>query len=203
MRSPASSVPVLAPEQLSALSIVELSIRKGRLLALPLAAVDAERRRAWQRSPQLDPNSIHHREDPRWLPQWLEARDAAWRRRKEHVEPIWCVVANVVREQSVGPGGAKTRIGTKTLRGGARVFIIDAYFGLGEVVIAIARFRGNGRWIRTAVRVDRLERVRAKLVYEPSVIDACFMHWGRAGWTEKDARASQSAFEGWQSGICG
>lgn len=69
----------LDADELAALTIQELSIRKGLL--------------------------FHRRDKPRWRPQWLATRDAAWQRRREHTEPVWCVVANVVRERPYGPGG--------------------------------------------------------------------------------------------------
>lgn len=195
MRS-VESVPVLSEEELTALPIADVSIHKGRLLDL---AATEERGNRW-RSPSLnpDPQRIYHRADERWLSQWLVAKEVAWRRRREHTEPVWCVVANVVREQRYGPGGALSRVGTRTLRGGARVSIIDGFFGTCEAVTVIARVRGRGRWTRTNVSVRHLEKLRAKLVYEPSVIDAYFMHWAGSGWREADARRAELDFLGWQ-----
>src|SRR6185312_9547115 len=58
--------------------------------------------------------------------------------------------------------------------------------------------RGNGRWLITSLPVVHLERLRTKLAYEPSVIDACYMHWGGPGWTENEARGAEAAFGHWQ-----
>src|SRR5262245_43975158 len=71
-----NSVLIMEPAELAAVSVGELSVRKGELLALPANDQEAERHRRWIR-PTTFPSStqpsdtLQHREDERWLPQWV------------------------------------------------------------------------------------------------------------------------------------
>lgn len=175
-----------------------LSVRKGALLDCPNTAEEAERYRKWLGLSSLRDDTVYHREDPRWQAQWVAVCKQASQRRREHTEPVWCVVANIMREAPHGPGGLSTKVGTKHFNGGAKVYCIDAYWGMCEHVIVIGRWRGAGRWTRAVVPAHRMENFRTKLVYDPGVIDGCYMHWGGTGWAEDDARQAESAFKVWK-----
>jgi hypothetical protein len=121
---------------------------------------------------------------------------------RRHVprQPVWCVVANVVRERPFGPGGAETRHGTKHFRGGAKVHIVDAYWGMCTHVVVIGQRRSSMKWTRVAMSVAHLENFRAKLVYGPQVVDGAIMfNGGRQDcWDRDDVQRACSAFGVWK-----
>jgi hypothetical protein len=116
------------------------------------------------------------------------------------IEPIWCVVANVVTERTFGPGGADVRSGTKHFRPGARLYIIDAYSGTCENVIGIGHHRGSNRYCRMVVPVRFLENFRVKLAYSPEVIRLANEHFATrpTAWSEREALQMCEAFHQWQ-----
>ncbi|MFB8050427.1 hypothetical protein [Streptomyces rubiginosohelvolus] len=85
-------------------------------------------------------------------------------------EPLWLVAANVVRWRRYGDGGQELRPGTKSYRGGAKVYVVDTYPGMGhEQVTTIGRSR-TGRWITVDTGSRHLHTFRAKLAYAPAVL---------------------------------
>ncbi|APS18594.1 hypothetical protein ACIQEY_21855 [Streptomyces parvus] len=85
-------------------------------------------------------------------------------------EPMWLVAANVVRWRRYGDGGQELRPGTKSYRGGAKVYVVDTYPGTAhEQVTAIGRAR-TGRWITVDTGSRHLHTFRAKLAYAPAVL---------------------------------
>ncbi len=115
-------------------------------------------------------------------------------------EPLWCVVANVVGERPYGPGGAELRSGTKHFRPGAKLYIIDAYAGMCDKVIAIGHHRGSNRYCTMVVSVRHLKNFRVKLAYSPEVIQLAKQHFatGSSAWSEQEARQMCEAFPHWQ-----
>ncbi len=84
-------------------------------------------------------------------------------------EPMWLVAANVVRWRRYGDGGQELRPGTKSYRGGAKVYVVDTYPGMGhEQVTTIGRAR-TGRWITVDTGSRHLHTFRAKSAYAPAV----------------------------------
>ncbi|MGW8981769.1 hypothetical protein ACWGQ9_03825 [Streptomyces parvus] len=84
-------------------------------------------------------------------------------------EPMWLVAANVVRWRRYGDGGQELRPGTKSYRGGAKVYVVDTYPGMGhEQVTTIGRAR-TGRWITVDTGSRHLHTFRTKLAYAPAV----------------------------------
>ena len=181
------------------MDVQALSVRKGALLDCPKTAEQAERYRRTLALGRWRDDFVYHREDPRWLEQWLAVSGEVSRRRREHTTPIWCVIANIMREAPHGPGGLANKVGTKHFKGGAKVYCVDAYWGAYEHVIVIGRWRGAGRLVRAVVPARRMENFRAKLAYDPGVIDGYPMHWGGGGWTEDGARRAERAFETWKA----
>ncbi|MCI3224326.1 hypothetical protein [Streptomyces sp. NP-1717] len=112
----------------------------------------------------------------------------------ETVEPRWMIVANVVRWRRYGAGGQELRPGTKVYRGGARVFVISTYPGMGnEDLTTVGQARNTGHWITIDMPTRHLHTFRAKLTYSPAVLR-------RAGQpfeppTEERARETAAALE--------
>ncbi|MFD0425181.1 hypothetical protein [Streptomyces parvus] len=83
---------------------------------------------------------------------------------------MWLVAANVVRWRRYGDGGQELRPGTKTYRGGAKVYVVDTYPGMGhEQVTTIGRAR-TGRWITVDTGSRHLHTFRATSAYAPAVL---------------------------------
>jgi hypothetical protein len=86
------------------------------------------------------------------------------------VEPIWCLVANVVSQRAYGPHGAQQRSGLRLLRGGAKVWVIDGFGGDGwETVTVIGHHRKSGKYLTVHVQAEHLTDWRVSLVYSPAV----------------------------------
>ncbi|MFF3031981.1 hypothetical protein ACFVS7_13390 [Streptomyces rubiginosohelvolus] len=85
-------------------------------------------------------------------------------------EPLWLVAANVVRWRRYGDGGQELRPGTKSYRGGAKVYVVDTYPGMAhEQVTTIGRAR-TGRWIAVDTGSRHLHTFRARQVFAPAVL---------------------------------
>ncbi|MFE6976244.1 hypothetical protein [Streptomyces sp. NPDC057682] len=92
----------------------------------------------------------------------------------ERPEPLWLVAANVVRWRRYGELGREFRPGTKAFRGGAKVYVVDTYAGMGsEQLTVVGHGRHNGRWITIDTGTRHLHTFRARLVYSPAVIRRC------------------------------
>ncbi|MGA6169226.1 hypothetical protein ACPEIF_03060 [Streptomyces sp. NPDC012600] len=86
-------------------------------------------------------------------------------------EPLWLIAANVVRWRRYGDGGQELRPGTKAYRGGAKVYVLGTYPGMGhEQVTTIGRGRASGRWITIDTGSRHLHTFRPKLVHTPAVL---------------------------------
>lgn len=87
-------------------------------------------------------------------------------------EPVWLVAANVVAWRRCGPGGQELRPGTKSFKGGAKVYVSGVYLGTGgERLTAIGRERHSGRWIVINTATRHLHTFRPKLVHTPRVLE--------------------------------
>ena len=95
------------------------------------------------------------------------------------IEPVWLITANVVQERPYGEGGPETRIGTKHFRGNAKVYLIDAYWGMCEKVTVIGHHRASGRIVKMDLPVKYLNNLRMTLCYSPTVIELTTEHWSR------------------------
>lgn len=85
----------------------------------------------------------------------------------EAPEPRWLVVA-IARWRRYGDGGQELRPGTKVYRGGARVFVIDTYPGMGSMdLTTVGQARDTGHWITIDTATRHLHTFRAKLVHSP------------------------------------
>ncbi|MFB9393114.1 hypothetical protein ACFPM3_13890 [Streptomyces coeruleoprunus] len=86
-------------------------------------------------------------------------------------EPLWLIAANVVRWRRYGDMGQELRPGTKAYRGGAKVYVVGTYGGMGhEQLTTVGRGRHSARWITIDTATRHLHTFRAKLVYAPAVL---------------------------------
>ena len=92
------------------------------------------------------------------------------------IEPFWCATASVKKENAFGEERVQRR-GTKHFRGGAKVYIVDAYWGMCDSVTIVGHFRRGGRYIKIDIHVKRLENFRLELVYSPRVADFIREHY--------------------------
>jgi hypothetical protein len=97
-------------------------------------------------------------------------------------DPIWVALGNVIEERAYGEGGAEIRSGTKHFKAGAKVYVIDAYWGMCDNVIVIGRHRKTVRFMKLVIPARHLENLRLKLLYEPSVITMIKEHYGNRGY---------------------
>ena len=76
---------------------------------------------------------------------------------RQRLEPIWCMVGNIVERRPYGEGGVETRIGTRHFY--ERIKVIGYHKGTRgrHLVVMIIR----SAWV---------ENRRAELVYKPSII---------------------------------
>ena len=90
---------------------------------------------------------------------------------KEPEIPVWCVVANVIQDRPSGPGGVVIHRGTKHFAPGAKVHVVDFYWGTaGERVTVVGRHRKSRRYITLTMQSSHLANWRAELTYSPHVI---------------------------------
>ncbi|MEV0094557.1 hypothetical protein [Streptomyces sp. NPDC050738] len=86
-------------------------------------------------------------------------------------EPVWLVAANVVLHRRYGEGGQELRPGTKSYRGGAKVYVIGGHPGMGwEQVTTVGHGRHTGAYITMDMAARNLHGFRAELVYSPAVL---------------------------------
>ncbi|MFJ4841582.1 hypothetical protein [Streptomyces sp. NPDC088746] len=101
----------------------------------------------------------------------------------------WLIAANVVRWRRYGEGGQELRPGTKSYRGGSKVYVIETYAGSGhEQLTTIGRGRHTGTYITIDMSTRNLHTFRAVQVHSPTVLRLC-EEAGVGGWwtTRQDA----------------
>jgi len=97
---------------------------------------------------------------------------------ERQVEPIWCLVGNIVRERAYGPGGLETRHGTKALAPNAKVYCYPPLWGDGyQHVKVVGLARKSRALITIVVRGALITNRRAKLVYTPAIVDRLSGYW--------------------------
>ena len=86
-------------------------------------------------------------------------------------ETYWCIEANIVKFREYGEGGADSKSGTRLFRGGAKVFIIGAYYGMCESVVLVGHHRKSVRLICSVVKAKHLENFKVKPIYKPKLFE--------------------------------
>jgi hypothetical protein len=88
------------------------------------------------------------------------------------VEPLWGVAANIVEERLYGKGGLETKRGTRKFHGGAKVYMVGAFWGMGgEKVVVVGHFRGKNPYITSVIGAELVENFRPELIYSPMIIE--------------------------------
>jgi hypothetical protein len=95
----------------------------------------------------------------------------------EEPESCWTAVANIVREQPYGPGGAEIRFGTKHFAPGAKVYIIDWFPGTCERITIVGLHRKAKQLITIVLDVKLVENLRVKVCYAPAVLAKIRHHY--------------------------
>jgi hypothetical protein len=103
-------------------------------------------------------------------------------------QELWVVVANVKEVCPKRPDGAEERCGTKHFRGGAKVYVIDAHWGLCDAVTVIGQHRKSRKWMCLHMPARHLENLRLKLVYSPAVLALMREHYTASGRSEPPGR---------------
>lgn len=91
---------------------------------------------------------------------------------------LWAAVGNIKDPCLIGPDGGEPHSGTKHFRAGAKVYVIDAFWGTCNSVTVIGQHRKSRRFICIALRAKYLENLRVKLVYSPTVRCLAEQHFG-------------------------
>jgi hypothetical protein len=95
----------------------------------------------------------------------------------EALNPVWCIAANMVHEREYGPGGLEKREGTRHFAPGAKLYIVDFFWGYaGEQCTVVGHHRKSRRYITIVTRSKWLANWRAELVYSPHVIQEVTKH---------------------------
>ena len=63
----------------------------------------------------------------------------------------WSVVANIKQEFPYGPGAKETRVGLRKFKGGAKVYIVGAFYGMGESIVVIGQHRSGGKFVSCVI----------------------------------------------------
>ncbi|MFD7260181.1 hypothetical protein [Streptomyces sp. NPDC059874] len=87
------------------------------------------------------------------------------------LEPLWMLVANVVEWRRCGEGGQGQRPGTKTFKGGAKLYVCDLVEGR-DVCRVVGRPRNSRRYVHGYVHARHLHTFRPKFVRSPAVLRA-------------------------------
>jgi hypothetical protein len=94
------------------------------------------------------------------------------------VEPVWCPVANMVRERPYGLDGRETRRGSKHFAPGAKLYCFPALWGDGyKQIQVIGRHRATHRYVKMIVNEKWLTNWRVQLAYSPHVIRELWPTW--------------------------
>jgi hypothetical protein len=71
--------------------------------------------------------------------------------------------------------------GTKHFRGGAKVYVIDAFWGMCDSVTVIGQHRKSRKLMCIHMPATHLENFRLKLVYSPAILDLMREHYAASG----------------------
>lgn len=117
----------------------------------------------------------------------------------EELNQLWCVAANVKKEHPFGEWGSESKSGTKQFRGGTKVYIIERFCGACTSVEVIGLQRHTRKFITCIVHVQHLENFRAKLIYNPAVLEKCqddTLCWIK---DREEAECSAKMFARWEN----
>ncbi|MFF3623792.1 hypothetical protein [Streptomyces sp. NPDC002467] len=105
-------------------------------------------------------------------------------------EPCWMLVANVVEWRRCGEGGQGQRPGTKTFKGGAKLYVYGFADGR-DVCKVVGRPRNSPRYVEAHVHTRHLHTFRPKFVRSPVVLRTT--EWSHFWGSTAEADAAQAA----------
>ncbi|MFD9335559.1 hypothetical protein ACFWBF_14310 [Streptomyces sp. NPDC060028] len=94
----------------------------------------------------------------------------------EPLEPLWTIAANVVQWRRHGEGGQGQRPGTKTFKGGAKVYVCG-WSGGQEYCSVAGRTRQSPRFVNAIVPARHLHTFRPRLVRSPALLRTIGFSW--------------------------
>jgi hypothetical protein len=98
----------------------------------------------------------------------------------------WLIAANVARWRRYGEGGQELRPGTKSYRGGSKVYVIDTYAGTAhEQLTTIGRGRHTGTYVTIDMSTRNLHTFRVVPVHSPTVRWLCEEAGVAGRWTDR------------------
>ena len=97
---------------------------------------------------------------------------------------FWAAIANVKETCHKGPGGTEEHNGTKHFRSGAKVYVIDAFWGMCDAVTVIGQHRKSRQFMCLHMPARHIENLRLKLVYSPAVLALMSEHYTSTGRSE-------------------
>lgn len=109
---------------------------------------------------------------------------------ENQVEPVWCLMGNIVDERTAGHGGEEVWYGTKHFSPGTKIYCYPPLWGDGyERVQVLGQPRQGRDLIKVIIKGEWIKNRRAKLVYAPSVVDRLSGHWDGSASSKKLAEA--------------
>ena len=112
-------------------------------------------------------------------------------------EPIKAVIANISETVLFGENKIPKK-GTKHFRGGAKVFVIDAYWGACNSVTVVGHHRSSGRYSKIDMPVKYLDNFRMGTIYSPKVLDLLNAQFTTRDYTEDYAIQILKALPEWK-----
>ncbi|MGW8886990.1 hypothetical protein [Streptomyces sp. NPDC055749] len=111
----------------------------------------------------------------------------------QELEPQWLIAANVVRWRRYGKGGQDLRPGTKSYRGGTKVYVIGHRPAVADVLTTVGRGRHTGTYITLDLATRHLHNFRATLVHSPAVLRREAEEGVRGGWDSRESAEARAA----------
>jgi hypothetical protein len=113
-------------------------------------------------------------------------------------QPLKLIRANVVKHRNDGAQDASQK-GTRHFRSRAKVYVIDAFWGVCDGVTVIGHHRASGRYVKLIMPVRHLEHFRLEVVHSPTVLSLTENHFaGREPYDETYGQQLLEALPKWQ-----
>lgn len=98
---------------------------------------------------------------------------------KPEQEGIWCVVANVAKQQVFGKDH-QVQLGTKHFSPNTKVYCFPPQWGDGyEKIRVMGRHRGSPKLVTIIIPSKRLTNWRVRFIYQPYVVQQMHPGWRR------------------------
>lgn len=114
---------------------------------------------------------------------------------ENQVEPVWCMVGNMVEERAYGVGGGETRRGTAYFAPGTKLYCLPRLHGHDESsyrLEAVGLARKPKQYIQIWVNLAWVTNRRVRMIYEPKIVDKLSGYWDAS---EQSRRWAESLAE--------